>query len=50
MKANLSFLVTLNLFQGPWSDPIVTQQQADTIGPWMLKQVQHDEFGANTDA
>ena len=44
---NLSFLVTPDLIRGPWSEPIVPQQQADTNGPWMLKQVQHDEFWGN---
>jgi len=50
MKRNLSSLVTLNLFQGPWPVDAVSAAVVDSDGPWMLKQVQHDEFGANTDA
>ncbi len=36
--------VTLNAFQGPWAEfAAITVFEACT-GPWMLKQVQHDEF------
>jgi hypothetical protein len=37
----LPFIVTLNLFQGPSGLPERTVQGAK----WVLKQVQHDEFG-----
>jgi hypothetical protein len=39
--------VTLNSFQGPWSE-VENQRQgglAAAGAPWMLKQVQHDEVG-----
>ncbi len=43
MKRNLSFLVTLNLFQGPWPVDAINAALAASDGPWMLKQVQHDD-------
>jgi hypothetical protein len=50
MKSNPSFLVTLNLFQGPWPVGAAIAAAMDSDGPWMLKQVQHDEFKASADA
>ncbi len=50
MKRNLSPLVTLNLFQGPSPVEAVSATFVASNGPWMLKQVQHDEFKANMNA
>ncbi len=43
MKRNLSFLVTLNLFQGPLPVDAINAAFVPSDGPWMLKQVQRDE-------
>jgi|GEM_PF-1432229 hypothetical protein len=47
---NLSLLVTLNSFQGPWPVGAASAAVMDSDGSWMLKQVQHDDFGASTNA
>jgi len=50
MKPKLFYLVTLNSFQGPWPVGAVSAAVMDSDGPWMLKQVQHDECKASADA
>ncbi len=36
-------IVTLNLFEGPWTGVAARAVVTVNAGPWMLKQVQHDE-------
>src|SRR3546814_1132126 len=42
-KHDVSYLVTLNLFQGPWPSRFLRRCAGLEVRPWMLKQVQHDE-------
>src|SRR5690242_13786352 len=39
-------IVTLNLFQGPWSD--INRARAADGAPWMRNQVQHDGEGGGS--